>query len=214
MNFTRRALLLAAAQAGGQSGLVRYLGLSDVQEIINQRALLGGPGIPDAADWDRWVRAQDRQIRARIDAGVEDSISNLILYGTSFTTLPRLENAEGDASARVSAMAQALSRPRRNPRLRFVSEYLERRGIGAASIEAFLAANLRRFAQEQRQHQETLHAAARTGDPGAKLFAQSTLYERRGLSVDTSLLPNFAVETTLEALLKKKVLYAGRIRRI
>jgi len=46
------------------------------------------------------------------------------------------------------------------------------------------------------------------------LFTRSTLFQERGLSVDTSLLPNYAIEDTLRAMMRKGALTPGNIRRI
>jgi hypothetical protein len=74
-----------------------------------------------------------------VDQGVEDSISNLILYGASYANLPRLEGVQSAASetgeltasarARVHALTAALPSGARNERLRFVYEFLARKGI-------------------------------------------------------------------------------------
>jgi hypothetical protein len=177
----------------------------------------------DASTWDAWISAQDREVRARIDRGTEDSISNLILFGTSFTNLPRLDSAEAavDASgqlveaarARVRAASAALAHPAANERLQFARDFLLKR-VASNPIEQVLTANLSRFALEQRDYQEKLRAAHQKGDPGAELFARATLFDQRGLSVDTSLLPNYALEDTLRAMMRKGALAPGSIRRI
>jgi SAM-dependent methyltransferase len=52
------------------------------------------------------------------------------------------------------------------------------------------------------------------GNAHESLFVRSTLFDRRGLSVDTSLLPNYALEDTLRAMLRKGALTAHAIRNI
>jgi len=178
----------------------------------------------DASAWDAWVRTQDREVRARVERGVEDSISNLILYGTSFTELARVGSAEAAATsagelveaarARVRAAAAALAHPGANERLRFARDCVLQRGVQPKEMERFLAANLARFALEQRGYQEKLRSARQGGDPGEERFARATLFDRRGLSVDTSLLPNYALEDTLRAMLRKGALAPERIRSI
>ena len=64
-----------------------------------QEAMTAFNRTEDASAFDAWVRAEDREVRARIERGVEDSISNLILYGTSFTGLARAESAEAAATS-------------------------------------------------------------------------------------------------------------------
>ena len=75
---------------------VRFLSLADASETLQLFADSGieGSNITDPDAWDRWIREQDAQVRGRIDGGVEDSISNLVLYGTSYTNLPRFDKPE------------------------------------------------------------------------------------------------------------------------
>src|SRR5262249_30345337 len=44
--------------------------------------------------WPGWVSRHNADIRARLARGDEDSIVNLWLYGTTFTTLPRASKRE------------------------------------------------------------------------------------------------------------------------
>jgi hypothetical protein len=212
-----------------EPGAARFLRFSEAQEVIS-RFLSSGQGalvsteLRDASTWDRWIRARDDEVRGRIDRGAEDSISNLILYGTSYTQLPRLESLEQAASAggevteparaRIQALRLALANPGDNERVRFVSDYLTRHGVSDGAIESFLSANLRRFIAEQRGFQEKLRAAGQATDPGELLSTRGRLFEKRGLSVDTSLLPNFALADTLRSLVGKAVLAPGSVRRI
>jgi hypothetical protein len=244
----------------------RFLRYEEAQEIVASyrssgidleeasSGALPSRAIENAAAWVEWIRAHDREIRTRIDRGVEDSISNLVLYGNSYTRLPRIENnneavtPEGELSKRarerVHALAMALggvstrgttskSAPgslngpaepagRRavpvtvhpNERLIFVRQFLDRNGVEGKKIEPFLAANLLRFIREQREYQERLQAAAESNNQAEVLFNRESLFAKRGLSVDTSLLPNFALEDSLRALKDKGVLRPQSIRRI
>jgi hypothetical protein len=91
-----------------------------------------------AAAWPGWVAAHDADIRARLAHGDEDSILNLWLYGTSFTTLPRatprdLAAAKSNASklleGRLSDLIDAAASPGNNERLQFVRQVFVSRGI-------------------------------------------------------------------------------------
>ncbi len=206
-----RLLLIAFALAAAAPQAVRYMSFAEAQD-----ALRAFDRTEDAASWDGWIKTQDQEVRARVDRGVEDSTSNLILYGASFTHLPRLESPEGAvdsngqliaaARARVHALAEALSRPTQNERFDFAREFLRQRNIAAADIEGVLAANLTRFGMEQRGYQDRLRSAHQEGDPNAERFLRSNLFEKRGLSVDTSLLPNYALEDTLRAMKRKNAI--------
>lgn len=227
----RRAVFLVALAfyawaATAEEIKTRYLRFAEVQETLRLNADSGLPGskIEDRAAWDAWIRSRDAEVRLRVDRGIEDSISNLILYGTSFTALPRVESVERAASesgeptsttlARVHALALALLSSVKAERVRFVYEFLQRKGIDKHSVERFFTDNLRRFLAEQAAYQKKLEDAAAESDPGAVYLARGTLFETRGLSVDTSLLPNFAIAETLEAMLRKAVLTPGTMHRI
>jgi hypothetical protein len=206
--------------------VVRFLRFEEAAETLKlfAEAGLSGGDFKDAAAWNDWVRTRDAGVRGRIDRGVEDSISNLILYGASYTNLPRLENAESAASetgeltasalARAHAFAVALPNAARNERLRFARDFLERKGIAKDSVEAKLQENLRRLIAEQRAYQEKLKESEKAADPAAALLARGTLFQDRGLSVDTSLLPNYALEDTLRTMLRKGAIKPGTMRRI
>ncbi|MGH9471595.1 MAG: class I SAM-dependent methyltransferase [Terriglobales bacterium] len=185
---------------------------------------LPGSEIATAAQWDRWIRAHDAAIRGRIARGVEDSITNLIIYGTSFTRQPRLADwsaaldAKGNltplAAARLADFLAAVSASHpRSGRIDFARQFLTR-DHAQAQWPAFLAANLRRFVAEQTAYQRRLAAAQASGNRQDIVLARSFLFEHRGLSVDTSLLPNYALVDTLRVLLAKGVLSSGAIRRV
>jgi len=216
--------VFSLAEGAGEVS-VRYLRFEEVQETLRLNADSDIPGsdIAESAAWDAWIRSRDAEVRSRIDRGIEDSISNLILYGTSFTSLPKMESVERAASepgeltpaaiARVHAMAVALSAGR-NERVRLVRDFLARQKIGKNSEERYFTENLRRFVTEQAAYQKKLRDAAADADPSALYLARGTLFETRGLSVDTSLLPNFALEETLRAMVRKGVLAPGSMHRI
>src|SRR6266851_6111133 len=218
--------LFACAVHSETDQVVRFLRFADVEETLElfADAGLSTVEVTDSAGWNAWVRRRDTEVRARVDQGVEDSISNLILYGTSYTNLPRLESAESAASetgeltasarARVHALAAALPSGERNERLRFVNEFLARKGIPRESVETKLQENLLRLIAEQRAYQEKLKASEEANDQAAKLLARGTLFQDRGLSADTSLLPNYALEDTLKTMLKKGAIQPGTMHRV
>jgi len=218
--------LLLHAVFSATEPVVRFLRFEEAAETLKlfADAGLSGGDFKDSAAWNDWVRARDAEVRGRIDQGVEDSITNLILYGASYTNLPRLQSAESAASetgeltaaagARVHALAVALTNAARNERLRFVREFLERKGIAKESVEAKLQENLQRLIAEQRAYQEKLKESEKAGDPTAALLARGTLFKDRGFSVDTSLLPNYALEDTLRAMLRKGAIQPGTMHRI
>src|SRR5947209_12836945 len=145
-----RGLIAFLALAAATEQPVRFLSYTQIQELLPAFGRT-----EDAPAWNAWVRQADRDVRARIDRGVEDSISNLILYGTSFTKVARLQSPESavdaggeliePARARVLAAAAALAHPSANERLQFARDYLLRREVKADDFVRVLESNLARF---------------------------------------------------------------------
>jgi hypothetical protein len=185
---------------------VRFLRWADVQSLAS--GFTSGPDrlpeFKDPSEWDDWIRQRDAIIRARIDHGIEDSISALILFGASFPAPPKLPsaadavNAAGDltanARARTDAFVEAIDQID-NERFRIVLEFLRRRRVTEEELPAFLTGNLRRYALEQ--------AAAR----------KQKNRSDAGLPLESPMLVNFAIEDTLQALKTNGTLPA-RIHRI
>jgi len=188
-------LLLAGLICARPDG-VRFLRWSDVQALAVE--------IKDVDKWDDWIRERDFTIRGRIDHGIEDSISELILFGTSFPGPPKLTsaaaavNAAGDltanARARVDAFIQGLDQLDTD-RFRLFLDFLRKRKITQEELPAFLSGSLRRFALEE------------IGLPKNQARADV------GISPETSLLINFAVDDALRSLKASGTLPA-RIRRV
>ena len=198
-------LVMSAWMLAG-SNPVRFLRATDVQAVT--AALAAGPEklpeFTDATEWDNWIRERDAVIRGRIDHGIEDSLSELILFGTSFPAPPKLAaaadavNAAGDltanARARLDAFIQAVDQLD-SERFRIVLEFLRRQRITQDELPAFLSGIVRRFALEE--------AGLKKKQARADV----------GVSPETSLLINYAIEETLRALKSSRALPA-HIQRI
>jgi len=164
--------------------------------------------------WLAWEKERDQEIRARLETGDADSVFNLVLFGTSFTAQPRVSGRDqpGDEAvaklilARVRDLAEAAKHPAANERVQFVAEWLKRHGADPAAPdsakrgEALLLENALRVRREQRAYAQTIADAKRTGDAASLFVTRSSLYRDRGLSLDTSFRPNFAIEHALAAI--------------
>ena len=161
------------------------------------------------------MKQRDAGIRARIATGDEDSVVNLMLYGTRFTRWPRATPEALAASTvnaslvqvmdgRVADLVTAIESPGGDERLQFVRHVIERHGIdvGAASREAtrrYLVELRSRVLSENERYTRRLAAVPRA-DVSQQRAAHATLYRDRGLSSDTSLRVDFALEQALAAL--------------
>lgn len=174
---------------------------------------------PDQANWTAWTQRQDKAIRARLQQGDLDSMVNLLLLGTSFTKRPRIKveaiteaSRSGALRARVDDLAAGLRSPGDNERLVFLNGLL--RGVGidpgtSGETGVFLYSNLQRVLQERRVIAER---AAETKP--SSLLDRASLFSDRGVSLDTSILPNFSIEQTLRDLKNRGMLREGQVTRV
>lgn len=202
---------------------------------------LQGVKTTDAADvWSKWSARRDAEIRARLIQGDEDSVINFMLFGTSFTRRPRLtlsglaqlnqqmsgvESPEANAyferiKLRADDLIQAMIAPGNNERLLFARRLITDKGYdlktpgGRVKVKDYLLNNLKRLLNEHAGYAKTLEAAHSLGDPSAEFVERSKLFRERGLSSDTSLMPNFAIEQTLAAMKANGMLATGSVRRV
>lgn len=162
-----------------------------MQPVVASLASAGEklPEFSNIADWDIWISTRDLEIRSQAERGVEDSVSAFILFGTSFTPLPRIASAgaaadragnlTAAANARIDAFIKALD-TRDDERFVTVLDFLRRRRVTEEELPAFLAGIVRRLALE------------RTGEGRLHEYTTSAL-----------LLVDFAIEETLRTLKSK-----------
>jgi len=186
--------------------------------------------------WPGWVAAHDREVRARLDRGDEDTIVNWMLFGTSFTSRPQavLGAVEsGTASdqelvlrrtieliqGRLDDLVKALAAPGTDERRLFARALLQRRGLRFATVAELdavrdhLLGAMMRVAAEQEQIDQEL-AATSNRDPMTEFVRRSRLFRTRGLSLDTSVAANYSVEQTLAAMKARGRLTPGAVRRV
>jgi hypothetical protein len=176
-----------------------------------------------ARDWPAWVSARDRDMRARLAAGDEDSIFNLALFGTTFTDQPPLTERDiaaaggtttGTMRLRIDDLIDALLSPAVNERLEFARVVAGRQSIDLAATDArrrlreWLAAGTARVIADYGTQARLVRERAVSD------VSRSTLFQDRGLSSDTSIYPGFGVEQALAVLLNNRLLTAGSVRRV
>jgi len=245
-------LLLVAPSLSSQASKqkVVYLSYEEAQPVVSAldeilpAELKGKNSAELISTWPKWITHRDAEIRSRLALGDEDSLVNLLLFGTSYTKERRItpkeiaqiaqpENrptaSEQAAILQVSKALQAraddlikgLVAPGSNDRLLFARRLLieQRRNDpdtapGRARLKAYLLASVLRVLNEQANYAKALAAARLLGDPSEEFAERSKLYRSRGLSSDTSLMPNFALEESLKAMLARGLFAAGSVRRV
>jgi len=172
------------------------------------------------AKWTLWSQRENKAIRARLEQGDLDSMVNLLLFGTSFTKQPRIRvenlteaSKSGVLRARVDDLVVGLRSPRGNERLIFLSGVLRRKGMdpGNPATGVFIYNNLQRVFQERKTIAERAEEAKRLNLPN---LDRASLFSDRGVSLDTSIFPDFSIEQTLLDLKKRGVLRDGQVARV
>jgi hypothetical protein len=194
--------------------------------------LTGMPPADVERAWPAWISRRDAEIRARVEQGEEDSIINLLLFGTSFTAERRASERELAAVAadptrapttfarRLDDLVAGISAPRANARLAFARSVAARKGIdpetaaGAEQLRRYLRDNLVRVAREVAIYDRAIESAAHASDPSVHFLERSTLFRNRGLSSDTSLFTDHAIDQALRMIQRAGTLLPGTVERV
>jgi SAM-dependent methyltransferase len=182
---------------------------------------------PDEPKWSDWAQREDNAIRARLEQGALDSMVNLLLFGTSFTTQPRFEAQEmihGSEKAilesRLRDLLQGLRAPGKNERLIFLRSLLGNKGMdpdtsaGYEKTKAFVLENLGRVAQEMTTFTQRFDESQRQSDRYLGLSERSRILRDRGVSLDTTILPSFGIDEALRDMKNRGALRNGQITRV
>jgi SAM-dependent methyltransferase len=182
------------------------------------------------AAWPGWVARSNAEIRARLAHGDEDSIVNFWLYGTSFTTRPRVTGSDvaklGPAASaellpgRLNDLLAGAAAPGANDRLRFVREVIARHGIDLRTAAGhdqawdYLIDLRTRAIADNERYQRAGRSAQQIADDDARQSAFATLLRDRGLSSDTRIDVDFSLDQAMNALSAKGMLAPRSVRRI
>jgi len=179
---------------------------------------------PNEGKWKAWAQQEDNAVRARLEQGVLDSMINLLLFGTSFTTQPRVitmnDFEDPVVQARVTDLLEALRNPGNNERLIFLRNLLRSRGVepgnsaGSDQTKNFVLENLRRVVREQNTIRDQVDQAGRESNQETGLSERSRVFRDRGISVDTTILSSFGIDGALRDMKERAMLPKGSITRV
>jgi SAM-dependent methyltransferase len=255
------ALLLAAATlvAAASPPLVRFVTYDEawpVMKTVLAQASTTPPGpslppefsgtdVPKARDaFAAWVKARDADVRARVLQGEEDSLVPLLLFGTSYTSVPRLtrdvfEQAQRAAAAdgsgqsgveraftrafekRTDDLLRAMAAPAGNERAAWARATCERKGhrvdtpVGRAGARRFLVETFARVTRESGELALGAPTSVADAHTPEALARRARAFAQRGLAPDTSWPINFALSQALADLAARGVLSpATPVRRL
>jgi len=221
-----RPRYVTAAEAGAV--LQRYPSLP--------ASLRTGTPLVRAGEVNAWIRARDKEIRARVSRGEEDALVPWLLFGTSFTRAPRLTraffeeqaqrvNGPGNAEARERAftvvfeqrlddLLGTLAGAENNARLTWARATIEQAGVNLRDRPATARYLIQTFARVT-QESEALAAALTGRDPVAAASGERAhVFAARGLAVDTGWTANFALAEALATPAMRDRFHASPIRRV
>ena len=170
-------------------------------------------------DWLAWLQKSDADIRQRLETGEEDSLTNLLRFGVTFTKEYRIDDeylarygqsslVNGFAENRANDLIKALAAPNGNQGFVEMRSFVEKKGFslnspaGRKKLKSYLLANLARMQKEFLQAREQVKTN------------RSQLFEHRGISLDSNLWPDYDVDEHLKRMMDKGLLKSGSIRRV
>jgi SAM-dependent methyltransferase len=226
------------SRAGGQRPSTSYIPYAEAQPLFHLlRAELLPADLRDGDDaarrarWPEWVERHDSAIRGRLRRGDEDTVANLIFFGTRFTserrllyteipTLPDDQESSGVVRRRIDDMIDAITQRSHDERMRFVHDVVTSTGIdpgtagGRERARDYLRTLTERAIDDRRRYDEAIASAKQLPDPVASSIGYATLFHDRGLSSDASFLGDYALHETLDVLREQRVLTPGTVRRV
>jgi hypothetical protein len=210
--------------AGQSAPKVKFISLRSAQDVL--RAMnnslppdLSAAGGLDEAKWSTWVERQDREIRNRLDRGTEDTLTNLLRFGVTFTKEYRIDDeylvrygesslVNAFAEKRADDLVRALAAPNPGEGLADMRAFLEKKGFALktpqerATLRKYLLANLARM------RDDFLKYRAQPKDE-----RRFQLFQDRGISLDTNLWPDYQIDVTIRSMVEKGLLKRGSVRR-
>ena len=220
---------------------------SEVQDIVARlddalpESLRTVPPAEREKRWPAWIDSQRHGLEARIAQGDVDSVVNLLLFGTSFTSEPRITASlladlnqkwiAGDRSTQetlarhyqqraADLVNAAWAAAETDARLQDVKRVLDARGhrldtaTGQRAAIQDLLASVARVREEAARLAEEVEAQGRLKDPTAAFAERSRLFRSRGLSADSSVLTQFAVDRAVCTLAGRGALAARSVNRV
>jgi hypothetical protein len=177
-------------------------------------------GALDDAQWFAWVQSSDREIRKRLDRGTEDTFTNLLRFGVTFTKEYRIDDeylvrygqsslVNAFAENRVNDLIRCLAAPNSPERITEMRAFLEKRGF-----------SLKTPSQRTRVKKYLLDNLARLRDDFLKYRAQTKdeyrfqLFHDRGISLDTNLWPDYQLDLQFRRMIGEGFLSSGSVHRV
>ena len=179
----------------------------------------------DATKWSNWAQKADREVRDRLNRGEEDTLTNLLRFGVTYTREYRIDDeyllrygasslvnsfAENRANDLIRALASpATWAPNSSENMARMRTFLERKGFSFQTpeqrkrIKKYLFDNLARMRDDVLRYRTP-----------ANEQSLSELFKDRGISLDTNLWPDFLLDQQFRRMVEKGLLHPGSVQKI
>jgi len=214
--------VLATLASSVPSQVPEFMSLESAKPVLKKMGPGNGahPGAEiNSKDWSAWLQKSDADIRQRLDTGEEDTLTNLLRFGVTFTKEYRIDDeylvrygqsslVNAFAENRANDLIKALAAPNGNQGFVEMRAFVEKKGFslnspaGRKKLKAYLLANLARMQKELLQAREQ----AKTN--------RDQLFQHRGISLDSNLWPDYDLDQQLKRMLDKGMLKTGGVRRV
>ena len=198
-----------------QNPAAKFMSFEAAQPVF--KAMPGS--VVNVGQWMQWLETADASVRLRLESGEEDTLSNLLRFGVTFTAEYRIDDeyflqygqsslVDSFAEHRARDLIRVLAAPSSNPGLLEMRNLLQRKGFdlksspGRIAVKRYLLENLGRM------HKEFLRAReqAKTN--------RSQLFQERGISLDTNLWPDYDVDQQLKRMAADGLLKPRGVRKV
>lgn len=179
----------------------------------------------DAAKWSAWTQKADSEVRDRLNKGEEDTLTNLLRFGVTYTKEYRIDDEYllryGDSSLvnsfaenRANDLIRSFASPKTWPpnsseNMARMRAFLEQKGFSFQTqeqrrkIKKYLLDNLARMRDDVVRYRTPAND---------QTIAQ--LFKDRGISLDTNLWPDFLLDQQFRRMVEKGLLRPGSVQKI
>ncbi len=169
--------------------------------------------------WTQCLKAADAAVRRRLETGEEDTLSNLLRFGVTFTREYRIDDeyflnygqstlVDSFAQHRAHDLIQALAAPGTNQGFAEMRALLQRKGFSLKTPADRAAAKQYLLKNLARMHADFLRAREQAKTNRSQMFQQ------RGISLDTNLWPDYDIDRQLGRMAAERMLKPGSVRRV
>ena len=176
-------------------------------------------GPVDSTRWSQWLKTADAAVRRRLEAGEEDTLTNLLRLGVTFTTEYRINDeyfvrygesnlVNSFAEHRAHDLIQALAAPAPIGALSRCARSWSAMDSPCAQQPERQAAQRYLLANMARMHREFLQAKEQARNNRSRMF------QDRGISLDSNLWPDYDLDLQFRRMAEKGMLQQRSIRRV